>query len=133
MNTLNRLLCGAYKILVLLLIALMFVVGLIPYMIYMLWLIRCPACGRRGTLENKRRALLKFEVDGHVEKETWLYYVCQHCGNVRKNAQGTWHDVDEEEWKMATSDKVFRFQSHDEHEVKPDGKPKKKSLRKKRA
>ena len=119
-------------ILVLLLVAIIFVVGLIPYSVYMQWFIRCPTCGKRGTLKNKRRAVLKANVDGHELTETWLYYACRHCGNVRKNMQGTWYDVDHEEWAMVMSDEVFRFQPRVEHEMKPDKKPKKKTLRKNR-
>lgn len=119
MNILYRFLSGVYMTLVLLLMAIVFVVGLIPYMIYMQWLILCPACGKRGTLKSKRRAVLKTNVDGHELTETWLYYVCRHCGNVRKNMQGTWQDVDDEEWKMAMSDEVFQFLPRDEHEEKP--------------
>jgi len=110
-----------------------FIVGLIPYMIYMKWLMRCPACDKRGTLENKRKAVLRTTLDGREEEVTWLYFVCRHCGIVLKDMCGTWDNIGEEAWEMASSNEVFRIQSLDELRVKPKKQSKRKPFRKNRA
>jgi phage terminase large subunit GpA-like protein len=106
------------------------VVGLIPYMIYMKWFIPCPACGKRGTLESKKKATLKTKLDGRKLNDTWLYFVCRHCGKIRKNMHGTWQDVEAKEWEMVMNSDVLIVQPLDEHKVKPTKKRNKKSNRK---
>ena len=95
-------------------------------MIYMKWFIPCPACGKRGTFENKKKAILKTTLDGRETRETWLDFVCRHCGKVRKNMSGTWDDVGEEEWKIAQNNGLYNIQLLDEPRVKPVKKQKRK-------
>ena len=106
------------------------VIGLIPYMIYMKWFMPCPACGKRGTLESKKKAIRKTKVDGRKLNDTWLYFVCQHCGKVRKNMNGFWQDVEAKEWEMVMNNDVLIVQPLDELKVKPTKKQKKKSTHK---
>ena len=87
-----------------------FVVGLIPYLIYMKWFIPCPACKKRGTLENGKKLTLKSELNGRELNETWLYFVCRHCGNIRKEANGTWHEVGVKEWEMIKNNPILEIQ-----------------------
>ncbi len=132
-NILYRILFVVWRVAITLLMIVVFIVGLIPYMIYMKWLIPCPACGKRGTLESKKRAVLKTRLRGRELSDSWLYFVCRNCGKIRKDMNGTWHDVGPEEWEMVKSNAVIQVDPLDELGEKPAKKLKKRSRSKSKA
>lgn len=76
--------------------------------------------------------MLNTTINGRKINSTWLYFVCRNCGCVRKQMDGEWCDVDEEEWKMAQSNEVLHVEPIDEYDVGviSHKKPTKKSRRK---
>ncbi|MCL2305929.1 MAG: hypothetical protein FWC43_11355 [Planctomycetaceae bacterium] len=85
----------------------------------MKWFIPCPACKKRGTFDNGKKLTLKSDFNGHELNETWLYFVCRHCGKIQKEANGVWYDVDTKEWEMAKNNTVIEIQLPGQHKAKP--------------
>ena len=103
MKLIQRFLSGIIRVLFFLLTATVFAITVIPFMIYTWFIMRCTACGKRGTTRFRKLFVLKTKQDKEVMENTCFYAVCRNCGNVRKDINGTWYDVGEGEWARVNS------------------------------
>lgn len=125
-----RILYRVYRILVIPVMVIAFLIGLLPYMIYMKWFVPCPECGKRGTFQNTKKVILKTTLRGKELTDSWLYFVCSNCGKVQKDMDGTWHDVNAEEWEMVKNRSLPQIDPLDDLCTKSPKKTSKKPRRK---
>ena len=89
----QRFLMGIIRVLNFILVATIFAITAIPFIIYAWFFMRCTACGKRGTIRFEKTTSTKTEQNTEVLNNSCFCSICRNCGNVRVRISGTWYDV----------------------------------------
>jgi len=95
----QRFLTGINRFLFFILVATVYAITVVPAIIYIHFILRCTACGKRGSV---RLSMLKQKAEQGVKEDTYFFTICRNCGIV-KDTHGTCYDVGEDEWALVNS------------------------------